>query len=50
MPWCWRRSWADLPLALKQAAAYIETAGIKLAGYRSLFLDRRGDLLAVAKP
>jgi len=35
-----------LPLALEQAAAYIETTGAKLAGYLSLFRDRRADLLA----
>jgi hypothetical protein len=35
-----------LPLALEQAAAYIQTTGITLAGYVSLFRDRRDDLLA----
>jgi hypothetical protein len=35
-----------LPLALEQAAAYIETTGTTLAGYLSLFADRRADLLA----
>jgi hypothetical protein len=35
-----------LPLALEQAAAYIKTTGITLAGYLSLFQDRRADLLA----
>ena len=35
-----------LPLALEQAAAYIRTTGITLAGYLSLFLDRRDELLA----
>ena len=35
-----------LPLALEQAAAYIETAGTTMAGYLSLFQDRRADLLA----
>jgi len=35
-----------LPLALEQAAAYIQAAGISLAGYLSLFGDRRADLLA----
>jgi hypothetical protein len=35
-----------LPLALEQAGAYVETAGITLAGYLSVFADRRADLLA----
>jgi hypothetical protein len=35
-----------LPLALEQAAAYIETTTTTLAGYLSLFRDRRADLLA----
>jgi hypothetical protein len=35
-----------LPLALEQAAAYILTTGITLAGYLSLFQERRADLLA----
>src|SRR5215468_5037005 len=35
-----------LPLALEQAAAYIEATGITLAEYLSLFADRRADLLA----
>ncbi len=35
-----------LPLALEQAAAYIEATGTTLAGYLSLFRDRRADLLA----
>ena len=35
-----------LPLALEQAAAYIQAAGITLAGYLSMFRDRRADLLA----
>src|SRR5215470_9870424 len=35
-----------LPLALEQAAAYIQAAGTTLAGYLALFEDRRGDLLA----
>jgi hypothetical protein len=35
-----------LPLALEQAAAYIEATGITLAGYLSLFRDRQADLLA----
>ena len=35
-----------LPLALEQAAAYIQAAGTTLAGYLSLFRDRRDDLLA----
>jgi Tetratricopeptide repeat len=35
-----------LPLALEQAAAYTQAAGITLAGYLSLFRDRRADLLA----
>jgi hypothetical protein len=35
-----------LPLALEQAAAYIQAAGSTLARYLSLFWDRRADLLA----
>jgi hypothetical protein len=35
-----------LPLALEQAAAYIQTTGITLAGYLSVFRDRQADLLA----
>ncbi len=35
-----------LPLALEQAAAYIQATGITLATYLSLFRDRRADLLA----
>jgi hypothetical protein len=35
-----------LPLALEQAGAYIQATGTTLAGYLSVFLDRRADLLA----
>lgn len=35
-----------LPLALEQAGAYIQAAGTTLAGYLSMFGDRRSDLLA----
>jgi len=35
-----------LPLALEQAAAYIQATGITLAGYVSVFRERRADLLA----
>jgi hypothetical protein len=35
-----------LPLALAQAAAFIQAAGISLAGYLSVFRDRRAELLA----
>ena len=35
-----------LPLALEQAAAYIQATGITLAEYVSVFRDRRADLLA----
>lgn len=35
-----------LPLALEQAGAYIDAAGISLADYRVLFKDRRAELLA----
>ena len=35
-----------LPLALEQAAAYTQATGTTLAGYLSLFADRRADLLA----
>src|SRR5437762_2674287 len=39
-----RRS--GLPLALEQAAAYIQATGTTLARYQSVFRDRRADLLA----
>ena len=35
-----------LPLALEQAVAYIQATGTNLAGYLSVFQDRRADLLA----
>jgi hypothetical protein len=35
-----------LPLALEQAAAYIQAAATSLAGYVSVFQERRADLLA----
>ena len=35
-----------LPLALEQAAAYIQAAGTTLAGYLAVFGDRRADLLS----
>jgi hypothetical protein len=35
-----------LPLALEQAAAYVQATGMTLAGYLSVFRDRRADLLA----
>ena len=35
-----------LPLALQQAAAYIQATGTTLAGYLSVFRDRRADLMA----
>ena len=35
-----------LPLALEQAAAYSQATGTTLAGYLSVFRDRRADLLA----
>jgi hypothetical protein len=35
-----------LPLALEQAATYIQASGDSLAGYLALFQRRRGDLLA----
>jgi hypothetical protein len=40
------RELGGLPLALEQAAAYTQATGITLAGYLSLFRDRRADLLA----
>ena len=44
----WRRgSWPrGLPLALEQAAAYIQATGTTLARYLLLFRDRQADLLA----
>ena len=35
-----------LPLALEQAAAYMQATGTTMAGYLSLFRDRQADLLA----
>jgi hypothetical protein len=35
-----------LPLALEQAAAYMQATGTSMAGYLSLFRDRQADLLA----
>ena len=39
-----------LPLALEQAAAYIQAAGDSLGGYLTLFQERRADLLARGEP
>jgi Domain of unknown function (DUF4062)/Tetratricopeptide repeat len=39
-----------LPLALEQAAAYIQASGGRLVGYLALFQQRRADLLARGKP
>ena len=39
-----------LPLALEQAAAYIQATGTTLAGYLAVFRDRRADLLARGQP
>lgn len=39
-----------LPLALEQAAAYIQATGGSLAGYLDLFRQRRSDLLARGEP
>ncbi len=39
-----------LPLALEQAAAYIQAIGGTLAGYLALFRHRRADLLARGEP
>ena len=39
-----------LPLALEQAAAYIQATGGSLAGYLALFQQRRADLLARGQP
>jgi hypothetical protein len=39
----------DLPLALEQAGAYIETTGIKLTEYQELFQSRRKELWVTAK-
>ena len=40
------RELGGLPLALEQAAAYIQATGGTLAGYLALFRHRRADLLA----
>ena len=39
-----------LPLALEQAAAYVQASGDTLAGYASLFRQRRADLLGRGEP
>ena len=39
-----------LPLALEQAAAYVQGTGTTLARYRSLFRERQADLLARGGP
>jgi len=39
-----------LPLALEQAAAYMQATGTTLAGYMPLFRDRQADLLARGEP
>jgi len=39
-----------LPLALEQAAAYIQAAGDTLAGYLALFRHRRAEMLARGEP
>jgi hypothetical protein len=39
-----------LPLALEQAAAYVQASGEKLARYQVLFRQRRADLLARGEP
>ena len=44
------RQVGGLPLALEQAAAYVQATGVSLAGYLALFRGRRGDLLARGEP
>jgi Tetratricopeptide repeat len=39
-----------LPLALEQAAAYVQASGENLAGYLALFRQRRADLLGRGEP
>ncbi len=39
-----------LPLALEQAAAYLQATGTRLADYLALFRRRRGELLARGEP
>jgi hypothetical protein len=39
-----------LPLALEQAAAYVQATGESLAGYLASFLQRRADLLGRGEP
>ena len=39
-----------LPLALEQAAAYIQASGDSLAGYLALFRQRRADMLGRGEP
>ena len=44
------RELGGLPLALEQAAAYIQASGDSLAGYLALFRQRRTELLARGEP
>jgi hypothetical protein len=44
------RELGGLPLALEQAASYLQAAGDTLAGYLALFRLRRADLLARGEP
>jgi hypothetical protein len=44
------RELGGLPLALEQAAAYIQATGGSLAGYLTIYRARRPDLLARGKP
>ena len=39
-----------LPLALEQAAAYMQASGERLAGYLALFRQRRADMLSRGEP
>ena len=48
--WDLAREPGGLPLALEQAAAYIQASGASLAGYVALFRQRRADLLGRGEP
>ena len=49
-PWSLAGELGGLPLALEQAAAYMQASGDSLAGYLALFRQRRPDLLARGDP
>ena len=49
-PWSLAGELGGLPLALEQAAAYVQASGGSLAGYLASFRQRRADLLGRGEP